>query len=68
MELLALSSNRCRQTNRHLTLILEALGALDQEHSSTLDRCCNELENCSDPALSNAARRLRRLAEAPEKP
>ena len=68
MELLALSSNRCRQTNRHLALILEALGALDQAHSSALDRCCSELEHCSDPALSNAARRLRRLAETPEKP
>ena len=68
MELLALSSNRCRQTNRHLTLILEALGALDQEQSTALDRCCKELENCSDPALSNAARRLRRLVKAPETP
>ena len=68
MELLALSSNRCRRTNRHLTLILEALGALDQDHSSALERCCNELEHCSDPALSNAARRLRRLAETQEKP
>ena len=29
MELLALSSNRCRQTNSHLTLVLEALEALD---------------------------------------
>ena len=68
MELLALSSNRCRRTNRHLTLILEALGALDQEESTALDRCCKELENCSDPALSNAARRLRRLVKAPETP
>ena len=68
MELLALSSNRCRQTNRHLTLILEALGALDQEQSIALDRCCNELEYCSDPALSNAGRRLRRLVKAPETP
>ncbi len=68
MELLALSSSRCRQTNRHLTFILEALGALDQEDSSALDRCCKELEQCSDPALSNAARRLRRLAQIQEKP
>ena len=68
MELLALSSNRCRQTNRHLTLILEALGAVDQEHSSALDRCCNELEHSSDPALANAARRLRRLVKAQETP
>ena len=68
MELLALSSSRCRQTNRHLTLILEALEALDQEHASALDRCCNELEDCSDPALSSAARRLRRLVKAPETP
>ena len=68
MELLALSSNRCRQTNSHLTLILEALQALDRAHDSTLERCCSELERCSDPALSSAAQRLRRLKQAANTP
>ena len=68
MELLALSSSRCRQTNRHLTLILEALEALDQQHSSALERCCNELERGCNPALFSAARRLKGLAKASETP
>lgn len=68
MELLALSSNRCRQTNTHLTLILEALQALDHAHDSKLERCCSELERCSDQTLSSAAQRLRRLKQAANKP
>ncbi len=68
MELLALSSNRCRRTNRHLTLILEALEALDHNHASTVDRCCNELELSTDPVLSKAAGRLRQLAKPPKTP
>ena len=44
MEMLALSSNRCRQTNNHLTLVLEALEALDQAHDASLERCCIELK------------------------
>ena len=69
MELLALSSNRCRRTNRHLTLILEALEALDHNnHASTVDRCCNELERSTDPVLSKAAGRLRQLAKPPKTP
>ena len=63
MELLALSSSRCRQTNRQLTLILEALEALDQQHSSALERCCNELERGCNPALFSAARRLKATSE-----
>ena len=68
MELLALSSMRCRQTNRHLTLILEALDALSQHNPSILERCCSELERGSDQALSVAAHRLRRLAQTPNQP
>ena len=68
MELLALSSNRCRQTNSHLTLVLEALEALDQAHDASLERCCIELERCTDPGLSSAAQRLRRLGQAQTTP
>ena len=63
MELLALSSNRCRQTNRHLALILEALEALEQNHASAVKRCCQKLEQSSEATLSVAAERLRQLAE-----
>ena len=68
MELLALSSMRCRQTNRHLALILEALDALSQHEQSILERCCRELERGSDQALSVAAHRLRRLAQQSDQP
>ena len=68
MELLALSSRRCRQTNRHLTLILEALEAFELGHHPALERCCNALERGSDPTLSTAARRLRGLMQASETP
>lgn len=66
MELLALSSNRCRQTNRHLALILEALEALEQNHASAVKRCCQKLEQSSEATLSVAAERLRQLAERAE--
>ena len=68
MELLALSSTRCRQTNRHLALILEALDALIRRDANTLTRCCSELDSGPDQVLSGAAERLRRLAQAPKKP
>lgn len=68
MELLALSSNRCRQTNRQLALILEALEALEHQHTSNLERCCNALESGFDPALSRAAKRLMRLAQSSGRP
>ena len=68
MELLALSSTRCRQTNRHLALILEALDAVIQCDENTLTRCCCELERGSDQVLSSAADRLRQLAQAPDQP
>ena len=68
MELLALSSNRCRQTNRQLALILEALQAVEQQQISTLERCCNDLESGFDPVLSSAAKRLKRLAQSSGRP
>ena len=67
MELLALSSNRCRRTNRHLALILEALECIEQDHASALKQCCQKLEQCSEATLSVAAERLRKLAKRPEK-
>ena len=62
MELLALSSHRCRQTNHHLTLILEALDALSTRDTPLLDRCCEELDKSADQALCSTAKQLRRLA------
>ena len=62
MELLALSSHRCRQTNHHLTLILEALDALSTRDTPLLGRCCEELDKSADQALCSTAKQLRRLA------
>ncbi len=64
MELLALSSHRCRQTSRHLTLILESLEALGNSDKATLKHCCEELDQEFDQFfLSNAADRLRELSD-----
>ena len=64
MELLALSSHRCRQTSRHLTLILESLEALGNSDKATLKHCCEELDQELDQFfLSNAADRLRELSD-----
>ena len=64
MELLALSSHRCRQTSRHLTFILESLEALGNSDKATLKRCCEELDQEFDQFfLSNAADRLRELSD-----
>ena len=62
MELLALSSHRCRQTNHHLTLILDGLKALGTGDATLLERCCGELDKSADEALSRTAQQLRRLA------
>ncbi len=63
MELLALSSHRCRRTSRHLTLILESLDALSNSDTATLKRCCEELDLEFDQFfLSSAADRLRELS------
>lgn len=63
MELLALSSFRCRKTNRYLALILEALEALIRKDELTLERCCDNMSNGPSKALEGAAKRLRHLAE-----
>ena len=64
MELLALSSSRCRQTNRHLALILGGLEALIQKDEPSLMRCCDEMRRGSDQTLLEAAERLRKLSQA----
>ena len=62
MELLALSSHRCRQTNHHLVLILEGLDALSTRDTPLLERCCEELDKSADQALCSTAEQLKRLA------
>ena len=66
MELLALSSHRCRQTNHHLALILEGLEALSSRDSPSLEQCCWELDKSVDQALRGSAEQLRRLAQTLE--
>ena len=63
MELLALSSHRCRRTNHHLALVLEGLEALSARDAQALERCCDELDKADDQALSGSAEQLRRLAQ-----
>jgi CRP-like cAMP-binding protein len=63
MELLALSSHRCRQTNHHLALLLEGLEALSTKNAHLLQQCCEELDKASDQALSATAQQLRHLAQ-----
>ncbi len=62
IELLALSSHRCRETSRHLALILESLDALSNSDHSTLKQCCEELEKDDGQCLSNSADQLKQLA------
>ena len=63
VELLALSSHRCRETSRHLALILESLDALNQGDHSTLQRCCEELDKEDGQFFSNSSDQLKQLAE-----
>ncbi len=65
VELLALSSHRCQQTNRRLALILEAVTALSKEDSPTLERCCERLDREVDQLLSTTAHQLRQLLLKP---
>ena len=62
IELLALSSHRCRETSRHLALILESLDALSNSDDSRLKQCCKELDKSYGPCLSNSAELLKQLA------
>ena len=66
MELLAVRSSRCPQTNRHLALILEALGALIQKEKSTLEWCFEKMERGGDQVLVGAVDRPKQLAQALE--
>ena len=63
MELLALSSHRCRQTNHHLALLLDGLEALSTSDAALLKRCCEELDRAGAQALSSTAEQLRQLAQ-----
>lgn len=55
MELLALSSARCRRTSGQLALMLQALDAVLSNDQATLHRCCHQLAAGADPALNRAA-------------
>ena len=63
LELLALSSHRCRETSRHLALILESLDALNQRDHSSLQRCCEELDNEDGQFFSSSSGQLKQLEE-----
>lgn len=43
LEILALNSRRCQQSNRHLKLLIEGLQALHDGHQDNLRACCAEL-------------------------
>jgi CRP-like cAMP-binding protein len=62
IELLTLSSHRCRETSRHLALILESLDALSNSDHSNLMQCCEELDKSYGPCFSNSAEQLKQLA------
>ena len=61
MELLALCSSRCRQTNRHLALLLEALHAIRNRDHEALEQCCNRLDSQMESGLGHTAELLRDL-------
>ena len=63
LELLALSSHRCRETSRHLALILESLDALNQRDHFTLQRCCEELDKEDGQFFSSSSGQLKQLEE-----
>jgi len=67
MQLLALSSHRCRQTNHHLALILEGLDALSTRNTPLLELCCEELNKSAEQALCSTAEQLRCLARTLDK-
>lgn len=60
LELLALNTRRCQQGNHHLSLILEALRALQNGREDSLTTCCTALS--TGPAnLQEAAQLLQDL-------
>ena len=61
MELLALCSARCRKTNRHLALLLEALHAITERDHEALEQCCNRLDSREDSDVGHAVELLRHL-------
>ncbi len=66
MELLALSSARCRRTSGQLALMLEALAAVLARDQPTLRRCCQKLSSTADPAMHRAAGLLDALGQDAE--
>ena len=60
LEMLALSSARCRQANHNQTLLLDAIQALSDGSPDDLEQCCQAM-NRGSASLSRAAAQLRRL-------
>ena len=60
LEMLALSSARCRQANHNQTLLLDAIQALSDGSPDDLEQCCQAM-NRSSASLSRAAAQLSRL-------
>lgn len=64
MELLALSSERCQQSNHHLGLLIEGLEALHDGNAETLEQSCRTLAATAG-APRKAAQLLEQLAQQP---
>lgn len=60
LEMLALSSARCRQANHNQTLLLDAIQALSDGNPDELEQCC-EAMNRGSASLSRAAAQLRMI-------
>ena len=60
LEMLALSSARCRQANRNQALLLDAIQALSNDDADALEQCCQDLE-ASSSGLDKSAQQLRAL-------
>ena len=60
LEMLALSSARCRQANQNQALLLDAIQALSDGSPDDLEQCCQAMTRGS-ASLSRAAAQLRRL-------
>ncbi|EAU75154.1 cyclic nucleotide-binding domain-containing protein [Synechococcus sp. RS9916] len=60
LEMLALSSARCRQANHNQTLLLDAIQALSDGSPDDLEQCCQAM-NRGSASLSRAAAQLSRL-------
>jgi len=61
LELLALSSRRCREGNHHLGLLLDGLQALHSGDLGALNQCCERLQQ-APASLRHAGQLLNELA------